>query len=80
MKTSTFVVEGVFPFPIDMLRYDQCFPVTGNDAAEIEASINRERDAEGKRRKFSVKLTTVSHAGLYPTTARWESFGWKVVP
>ena len=61
----TFTVEGSSPFPIDMLRYDLCWPAKADDAAWIPRS--------GSGRHINLKgLKT-------PTIGRWESFGWKVV-
>lgn len=75
MKTTehTFTVRGRVPFPIDMLRYDACWPVTAADAQAIEDSINRV-----SRTGYDVTLTTNSKYG--PTKARWNSFMWNVLP
>jgi hypothetical protein len=72
-ELHNFTVEGGSHFPYDMLRYNQCWPASQEDAATIErASRPRERGP------FSVTLST--HSPNAPTEARWESFGWKVVP
>lgn len=60
----TFRVEGAGDFPLDMLRYDRCFPAAGVDVETIRA--------DGARR---VTLLSDRH----PTPARWDSFGWRVV-
>jgi hypothetical protein len=62
-----FVVEGGVNagFPIDMLRYDLCWPATGSDSIELAK-------ATGPRRVTMKGLKT-------PTPARWASFGWTVV-
>jgi hypothetical protein len=73
-RTTTFVVTGKFPFPVDMLRYDVCWPVDQDSAREIEASINRERDENGK---LPLRRITLSSINL-PTEGRWESFNWNV--
>lgn len=66
-----FTVEGRGSFPIDMLRYDSCWPAReGSDSFEIEASF-RPRSGTGKRK---VRLVGTRE----PTIGRWESFGWKV--
>jgi hypothetical protein len=66
-----FVVEGRTSFPIDMLRYDRCWPRTELDAGEVERSFRRVEGVRGVR--------VVSLSGLRaPTDGRWESFGWKV--
>lgn len=66
-------------FPIDMLRYDQCFPVSGEDVAKIERSntptlTDKQEDCSDIRLgKFSEK----KDGGWTPE--RWESFGWVLV-
>lgn len=66
-----FTVEGRGSFPIDMLRYDSCWPAReGTDSFGIEASL-RPRSGRDKRKVTLVGLRE-------PTVGRWESFGWKV--
>jgi hypothetical protein len=60
-----FVVEGVGSFPLDMLRYDSCWPADQETMSYLEA--------RGKRR-----LMMRSHSS--PTPERWASFGWRVMP
>ena len=81
---TAFTVEGTYPFPVDMLRYDACWPATSEDAVQLAESLafRRRKDAgtqagilEGKRKR-QVKLYT--NAQNRPTVGRWESFGWKV--
>lgn len=73
---TTFTVEGGGPFPIDMLRYDQCWPRSeGEDSRAIEQSFPQGRRVTGAR----YRVTLVTHASNRPTGARWESFGFKVV-
>lgn len=60
-------------FPLDMLRYDSCYPAHTEDALRIG---NEMRD------HWSVRLHKISNgktqAGTL-TDARWHSFGWEVV-
>jgi len=67
VEVLNFIVVGGGPFPIDMLRYDSCWPLTQADANVLTW-------ASSERRHISMQ--TVSPGG--PTEARWESFGWKV--
>jgi hypothetical protein len=72
-----FTVEGTYPFPTDMLRYDQCWPKReAEDSVQLSEAmmLRRHTDPDRKRR---VTLTTNKFTA--PTTGRWESFGWKVV-
>jgi hypothetical protein len=84
MYQQKIVVEGGGSFPLDMLRYDGCYPAkelgadnsddTGG-AHQMERTIRYE--TEGKQR-FTLHRW-VEYKNQPPTFARWESFGWKVV-
>jgi hypothetical protein len=63
-----FTVEGKDCFPIDMLRYDSCWPMTSDDVFMMPI----EHNAPERRR-----VTLASHKE--PTGARWESFGWTII-
>lgn len=67
----TFVVEGRGSFPIDMLRYDSCWPTSEIDAGLVARSFERR---QGVRRVETISITGMRA----PTDGRWESFGWKV--
>jgi hypothetical protein len=69
--TRTFVVTGKGPFPIDMLRHDQCYPAAPADVDSIEFSL-RPKDRPVKRK---IMLSTHAH----PNVDRWNSFGWSVI-
>ena len=71
-----FTVVGNYPFPLDMLRYDGCYPASTEDATAISASIRGERDeGMGFPRGHSVTL----YSNRAPTEGRWQSFLWHVV-
>lgn len=64
-------VEGRGTFPLDMLRYDACYPATGEDAKNMRAS----HDEVAKWTIFVKKNTSPKYAkGAVWTLARWESF------
>lgn len=66
-----FKVVGYGQFPVDMLRYDACWPKDeGNDSFNIGASWDRFSKATTRE----ITLIGVKQ----PTEARWKSFGWKV--
>ena len=67
------VVVGRGPFPLDMLRYDQCCPATSEDAGAIHYS-GLDRASRDKR-----VVTLNSMRRVAPTFGRWESFGWTVI-
>lgn len=66
-------VEGTGAFPIDMLRYDTCYPATEKDANAIRETF---LDSKGVTR---VTLNRRSVSDREPQYARWQSFGWHVV-
>lgn len=79
-RRTTFVVTGRGRFPMDMLRYDQCWPKDSTDANLLNDPDPYASDDE--RYDFRRKLRTVTliSAGYRtPTPERWDSFGWKVV-
>lgn len=71
-----FRVRGVGPFPLDMLRYDECFPRSSEDAASIgiEHPFSLSVPREIELCKYADSKT-----GRLITTARWNSFGWQVI-
>lgn len=64
---TTFSVTGRGEFPHDMFRYDNCWPYSISDAARVPGTDRR-----------TIKLQTCQLNS--PTVARWDSFGWKVLP
>lgn len=71
---TRFTVIGRGKFPIDMLRYDSCWPAKSEDARTITATFDEPRDP---RETFEIGLMQAAGYGE-PTVARWDSFGWKV--
>jgi hypothetical protein len=63
-----FDVFGEGPFPIDMLRYDLCWPASELNATTLAATFTNRVSVHG------IKLKGLKP----PTPARWASFGWKV--
>jgi hypothetical protein len=72
-KGCNFTAIGKGVFPIDMLRYDRCFPSSSESATWLSY---RNRDDDNKELPRKVALT--SDTCDRPTEARWNSFGWKV--
>jgi len=66
---NRFTVIGKLGFPLDMLRYDSCYPADQESVAQIYDSIV-DRDYK--------KPYRVTLLGSGPTVARWKSFLWKV--
>lgn len=68
-------------FPIDMLRYDSCYPDRDRySVSRIEETIDPYTTAKEFEPK-PINLIHLSHGNKNwtPTNARWESFGYKVV-
>ena len=69
---ATVEVRGAFP--VDMLRYDRCYPASEEDAKAIAQSL-----AERGREPYRVELKALSLSREHWTRARWRSFGAVVV-
>ena len=78
MVVDNFTVEGKVGFPIDMLRYDRCWPATQNDAAAIDRVLQPRRvPMRDVPVGSSITLRTGSESA--PTIERWRSFMfWRV--
>lgn len=75
MFYQSFTVSGRLSFPLDMLRYDCCFPSGPEDAGRIQESMEHPLPAE----RLVIKLSRrIEAKGLMPTSGRWSSFGWVV--
>lgn len=73
-----FDVTGNSEFPMDMLRYDQCYPHTSDDASQITASFH---DRKGPYKVTLVVASEFKGGSHVPITpARWSSFLWSVDP
>lgn len=72
MFSQTFKVSGRFTFPVDMLRYDNCFPYMEKDSAEITKAMMVNVSS------WEVTLQRFISYKDQPTIERWKSFGCKV--
>lgn len=68
----TITVSGKGQFPLDMLRYDACWPSSGRDASAIADTFHNRNVA------WSINVTRANTAPF--TNDRWESFGVQVKP
>ncbi len=75
MKTHYYIaaITCTSHFPIDMLRHEQCWPVTERDAANIENSYTYGQQVE---EPIYVIRSNSFRDGW--TEKRWESFGVKL--
>jgi len=65
-----FTVKGRGQFPLDMLRYDRCFPEDSQSAWNMD-------DSRVMRRVVLIK-PEADNTFEGPTVERWSSFGWTV--
>lgn len=78
-RTFEFQVKGRWPFPLDMLRYDQAEAATSKDQELID-KLSSSPDDINLREVFTITLKApykLQHC--IPTDARWRSFLWRVV-
>ncbi len=61
-----FAVSGEGGFPIDMLRFDECWPASQVDSTRI---------AEESVMRRTVRL----RSDKTPNEQRWKSYGWSIV-
>lgn len=80
MWVTEFEVEGTGAFPIDMLRYDACFPATQESAVDMVLTRHEDPDQYRAKRRVRLRSYAVVKANAYPTEDRWKSFGWVVLP
>jgi len=69
-----FTVKGInTPFPIDMLRFDECWPAQVEDSGRLANTFGFRH---GRRVRW--ELTLLSNRNDVPTTERWNSFAIEV--
>jgi len=74
MYLTIFYVTGSSVFPLDMLRYDHCYPLRTEDAMALETPTGARR-LENR----TVRLVATSTNPKWgPVFDRWNSFGWGV--
>lgn len=64
-------VRGSFRFPLDMLRYDHCWPKSEGDSNKILATFD-----DPTLPPQLVELYTDNPR--FPKGDRWRSYGWEV--
>jgi hypothetical protein len=71
-----FTVEGRYPFPVDMLRYDGAYPYGPSDVENMTSAIKGvTRGTDTLRPTVQIRLVS----DRTPTIDRWTSFGWFVL-
>lgn len=78
LHRATFV--GTTPFPLDMLRYDTCFPWDSQDASRIATSVRGTRDTLPDGTPPPIVVATYKpNASWEWTKGRWATFGWTLI-
>lgn len=68
------------PFPLDMLRYDNCVPATSEDASNILVSQHCTMSGiQDPSKHIRIHLRRFTASTPAPTFARWHSMGWRVL-
>lgn len=75
---TTFKVRGRGDFPIDMLRYDSCYPTYQESVSSLRQHYGSSEDG-ARDVELSTWSSTAHEAKNKPTEDRWKSFGWLVV-
>jgi hypothetical protein len=69
-----FKVRGQAAFPIDMLRYDRCWPGTREDSGKVARSLRQEHHDTTDINLMSVTMDP----NWRPAVDRWRMCGWSV--
>ena len=77
-KPVHFKVRGKGQFPVDMLRYDECYPVDPVSVENIQEQKREGKTESSGGRPVLRDVHLVSYKAYGPTEARWESFNWMV--
>lgn len=78
MYSWTAVVEGSTIFPVDMLRYDCCYPARQEDVETIILGYDAHLGS-GKPALEQVYCRTDKGQASPFHENRWLSFGWKII-
>lgn len=69
------IIQGRGEFPMDMLRYDSCYPNSERDSMLIAGTFGRQfRGIRPERWSICVRSASENKW----TVGRWESFGVKI--
>lgn len=68
-----FTVAGAGDFPMDMLRYDHCWPASSEDAAKLAVGAYSEPLGQ---RSIVLACKPGDNWRNVPTHRRWSSFNW----
>jgi hypothetical protein len=86
---ATIIIRAGTTFPVDMLRYDSCFPSRSDDVSSLAETLSEECRAEARKNargerigntgpaaiRITVSRTTPHKTNAVWTIERWRSFG-----
>lgn len=79
MHEFSVINTSQFNFPVDMLRYDSCYPGDQESASKMmlaDGIYNKGRD----KQELVIRLKHLDdRKDWYPTEGRWKSFGWNIL-
>lgn len=75
MKMYKCTVKGKGYFPVDMLRYDQCWPTNEDDVMNIVTTFCPNLTQDDLERSYEVSVCTFGGFNK----RRWRSFGWIII-
>ena len=78
MKIVKFIATGIGAFPLDMLRYDHCWPSTSDSVSKMTDEGHRGIEMS---MATSLGIRDARNAvmdGNAVTVGRWNSFGWEI--
>jgi hypothetical protein len=71
MYVHSAQIQGTGPFPVDMLRYDACWPCVTKDAERLAATF-----AQPTTTRWTVEVQQYTPLKQHNfSVKRWESFG-----
>ena len=74
---ARYTVTGRGHFPFDMLRYDQAWPSTSDEAAKLQRFVESTQAVRrADRGTLTVELATAKK-DYHIAFERWKSFGWE---
>lgn len=74
-----FEVTGSMSFPVDMLRYDCCYPANSESASAILSTMEPYSSKGGPYRvRLTYRPRGEGGKAWLPTEDRWRSFCWSV--
>lgn len=74
----TVKVEGEGHFPVDMLRYDHCWPASSDDAVSVGSYAMERKTVMVTNIHYVHGNTRKIECSEAFTVDRWRSFGWHV--